>query len=244
MGRLHVFLFMWCAHVLLMYMVDTIHIAVVPPTQIMAGQVDDEPGSFAQAMAYNEFKELELERRKKARLQAQSEKKVFVRQVDQYGRAYAVGRRKSAVAFVSVWPGEGKISINKQPLRSYFSSITRRDEVIRPLVVCNMLFDVDVQARVSGGGMMGQAQAIRHGIALALQVCCVVWVLGGGCLPCLFYTFCSSPSPNRYTHTQRYNPGLRETLRSWDLVRRDSRVVERKKPGRAKARKAFQWVKR
>lgn len=163
------------------------HIPPYPPhmssTQIMAGQVDDEPGSFAQAMAYDEFKEWELQRRKQARLQAESEKKVIVRQVDEYGRAWGVGRRKSAVAYVSIWPGNGNISINKQPLRTYFSTITRRDEVIRPLVVCNRLFDVDVQARVVGGGMMGQAQAIRHGLAVALQVWFVCFgSMAGGCL--------------------------------------------------------------
>jgi small subunit ribosomal protein S9 len=132
-------------------------------------------------------------------------------QLDKFGRAYATGRRKDAVARVWLKPGSGKIIINGREQEVYFARPTLR-------LIINQVFDVtdrkgqyDVDATVKGGGLSGQAGAVRHGISTALT---------------------------------RYEPGLRTTVKREGFLTRDPRVVERKKYGRAKARKSFQFSKR
>jgi small subunit ribosomal protein S9 len=132
-------------------------------------------------------------------------------QLDKQGRAYATGRRKDAVARVWLKPGSGKIVINGREQETYFARPTLR-------LIINQVFDVtdrkgqyDVEATVKGGGLSGQAGAVRHGISTALT---------------------------------RYEPALRTTVKREGFLTRDPRVVERKKYGRAKARKSFQFSKR
>ena len=132
-------------------------------------------------------------------------------QLDKFGRAYATGRRKDAVARVWLKPGSGKIIINGREQEVYFARPTLR-------LIINQVFDVtdrrgqyDVEATVKGGGLSGQAGAVRHGISTALT---------------------------------RYEPALRTTVKREGFLTRDSRVVERKKYGRAKARRSFQFSKR
>jgi small subunit ribosomal protein S9 len=132
-------------------------------------------------------------------------------QLDKFGRAYATGRRKDAVARVWLKPGSGKIVINGREQEVYFARPTLR-------LIINQVFDVtdragqyDVEATVKGGGLSGQAGAVRHGISTALT---------------------------------RYEPSLRTTVKREGFLTRDPRVVERKKYGRAKARKSFQFSKR
>ncbi|HEX5239034.1 MAG TPA: 30S ribosomal protein S9 [Sphingomicrobium sp.] len=132
-------------------------------------------------------------------------------QLDKYGRAYATGRRKDAVARVWLKPGSGKIVINGREQEVYFARPTLR-------LIINQVFDVtdrrgqyDVEATVKGGGLSGQAGAVRHGISTALS---------------------------------RYEPALRTTVKREGFLTRDPRVVERKKYGRAKARRSFQFSKR
>jgi len=132
-------------------------------------------------------------------------------QLDKQGRAYATGRRKDAVARVWLKPGTGKIIVNGRDQEVYFARPTLR-------LIINQVFDVadrkgqyDVIATVSGGGLSGQAGAVRHGISTALT---------------------------------RYEPGLRTTVKREGFLTRDPRVVERKKYGRAKARRSFQFSKR
>jgi small subunit ribosomal protein S9 len=132
-------------------------------------------------------------------------------QLDKHGRAYATGRRKDAVARVWLKPGSGKIVINGREQEVYFARPTLR-------LVINQVFDVtdrqgqyDVEATVKGGGLSGQAGAVRHGISTALT---------------------------------RFEPTLRTTVKREGFLTRDPRVVERKKYGRAKARKSFQFSKR
>ena len=132
-------------------------------------------------------------------------------QLDKHGRAYATGRRKDAVARVWLKPGSGKIVINGREQEVYFARPTLR-------LIINQVFDVadrvgqyDVVATVTGGGLSGQAGAVRHGISTALT---------------------------------RYEPALRTTVKREGFLTRDPRVVERKKYGRAKARRSFQFSKR
>ncbi|HYC95153.1 MAG TPA: 30S ribosomal protein S9 [Sphingomicrobium sp.] len=132
-------------------------------------------------------------------------------QLDKYGRAYATGRRKDAVARVWLKPGTGKIVVNGRDQEVYFARPTLR-------LIINQVFDVtdrrgqyDVIATVKGGGLSGQAGAVKHGIAQALS---------------------------------RYEPALRTAVKREGFLTRDPRVVERKKYGRAKARRSFQFSKR
>lgn len=134
-----------------------------------------------------------------------------VRLVDGQGRAYATGRRKAASARVWVRPGSGRVWVNGGPLDALFASVARRGDVLSPFAVTGTIGKFDVRATVAGGGSTGQAQAVRHGLARALQA---------------------------------WDPTLRPPLKAAGLLTRDPRVVERKKPGKAKARKSFQWVKR
>ena len=130
---------------------------------------------------------------------------------DDLGRAYATGRRKSSSARVWVFPGDGRVRVNGRNMVEYFKRATHVDEVIKPFLATKTACAFDVRATVAGGGLSGQAGAIRLGGARALQV---------------------------------YDPNHRPALKAAGLLTRDARVVERKKPGRKKARKAFQGVKR
>ena len=132
-------------------------------------------------------------------------------QLDKYGRAYATGRRKDAVARVWLKPGTGKIEINGRDQSIYFARPTLRLVINQPFGVTDRVGQYDVVATVKGGGLSGQAGAVKHGIAQALS---------------------------------RFEPALRSAVKREGFLTRDSRVVERKKYGRAKARRSFQFSKR
>jgi len=133
------------------------------------------------------------------------------KEIDAQGRAYATGRRKNAVARVWVKPGTGKITINGRDQKVYFARPTQQMVIQQPFDVTQRREQFDVIATVSGGGLSGQAGAVRHGISKALTY---------------------------------YEPGLRPVLKAGGFLTRDSRVVERKKYGRRKARRSFQFSKR
>jgi small subunit ribosomal protein S9 len=130
---------------------------------------------------------------------------------DALGRSYATGKRKNAVARVWIKPGSGKITINDKDSPIYFARPVLRMLLNQPFVVTDRLGQFDVWCTVTGGGLSGQAGAVRHGISRALVF---------------------------------YEPGLRPTLKHGGFLTRDSRVVERKKYGKAKARRSFQFSKR
>jgi small subunit ribosomal protein S9 len=130
---------------------------------------------------------------------------------DELGRSYATGKRKNAVARVWIKPGTGKIEVNGRDSPVYFARPVLRMLINQPFVVTDRLGQFDVWCTVQGGGLSGQAGAVRHGISRAL-------------------TF--------------YEPGLRPVLKHGGFLTRDSRVVERKKYGKAKARRSFQFSKR
>lgn len=134
-----------------------------------------------------------------------------VRKRDAQGRAYATGRRKNAIARVWVKPGSGKVTINSREESVYFARPVLRMILRQPLVVSGRETQFDVVATVVGGGLSGQAGAVRHGIARALVV---------------------------------YEPELKPVLKKHGFMTRDSRMVERKKFGKAKARRSFQFSKR
>jgi len=142
---------------------------------------------------------------------AQSEAPRHVKKVDAQGRAYATGKRKDAVARVWIRPGSGKVVVNKRPFEVYFARPVLRMILEQPLNVANRKGQYDVIVTVAGGGLSGQAGAVRHGLSKAL------------------------------TH---FEPELRGVLKKGGFLTRDSRVVERKKYGRAKARRSFQFSKR
>ena len=131
--------------------------------------------------------------------------------LDEFGRAYATGKRKNAVARVWIKPGAGRIDVNGRDSPTYFARPVLRMLINQPLVAANRLGQFDVWCTVKGGGLSGQAGAVRHGISQALT---------------------------------RYEPGLRPLLKSEGFLTRDSRVVERKKYGKRKARRSFQFSKR
>ena len=133
------------------------------------------------------------------------------RQVDAQGRAYATGRRKDAVARVWIKPGSGKIVVNGRDQEVYFARPTLRLVINQPFQVAGRDGQYDVIATVKGGGLSGQAGAVKHGISQALT---------------------------------RFEPTLRGVVKAAGFLTRDSRVVERKKYGRAKARRSFQFSKR
>jgi small subunit ribosomal protein S9 len=141
----------------------------------------------------------------------QAETPLREQQLDKYGRAYATGRRKDAVARVWLKPGSGKIEINGRDQSIYFARPTLRLVINQPFGVTDRVGQYDVVATVKGGGLSGQAGAVKHGIAQALS---------------------------------RYEPALRTAVKREGFLTRDSRVVERKKYGRAKARRSFQFSKR
>ena len=136
---------------------------------------------------------------------------VYTQKIDAQGRAYATGKRKNAVARVWIKPGAGKISVNTKDFAAYFARPVLQMLLKQPLQPVNRLSQFDVTATVSGGGLSGQAGAVRHGISKALTY---------------------------------YEPDLRPTLKKGGFLTRDSRVVERKKYGKMKARRSFQFSKR
>jgi small subunit ribosomal protein S9 len=131
--------------------------------------------------------------------------------LDAKGRAYATGRRKNAIARVWVKRGNGKVTVNGKAIDIYFARPVLRMVVQQPMISANRADQIDIDCTVVGGGLSGQAGAVRHGIARAM------------------------------TH---YEPGLRPVLKKGGYLTRDSRAVERKKYGKAKARRSFQFSKR
>ena len=136
---------------------------------------------------------------------------VRVQKLDAQGRAYATGKRKNAVARVWVKRGTGKITVNDKDFVEYFARPVLQMIVRQPSILANRTTEYDINATVSGGGLSGQAGALRHGLSIAL------------------------------TH---YEPELRAILKKGGFLTRDSRVVERKKYGKRKARRSFQFSKR
>jgi len=135
----------------------------------------------------------------------------YVQKLDPQGRAYATGKRKNAVARVWIKPGGGKILVNTRAVETFFARPVLRMMIQQPLVAANRLGQYDIVCSVSGGGLSGQAGAVRHGISKALTY---------------------------------FEPDLRSVLKRGGFLTRDSRVVERKKYGKAKARRSFQFSKR
>ncbi len=134
-----------------------------------------------------------------------------VQKIDAHGRAYATGKRKNAVARVWVKPGAGKITVNDRDFEVYFARPVLQMILKQPLVTANRSSQYDIVATVTGGGLSGQAGAVRHGLSKALTY---------------------------------YEPELRPVLKKEGFLTRDPRVVERKKYGKAKARRSFQFSKR
>jgi small subunit ribosomal protein S9 len=135
----------------------------------------------------------------------------YVQKLDRQGRAYATGKRKNAVARVWIKPGTGKITVNNREIEVFFARPVLRMMISQPLMASNRSGQYDVTCSVSGGGLSGQAGAVRHGLSKALT---------------------------------NYEPELRSVLKRGGFLTRDSRVVERKKYGKAKARRSFQFSKR
>ena len=131
--------------------------------------------------------------------------------LDKHGRAYATGKRKNAIARVWLKPGTGRINVNGRDVATYFARPVLRMIIQQPLVVAKRTGQYDLTVSVAGGGLSGQAGAVRHGLSKAL------------------------------TH---YEPELRAALKREGFLTRDSRVVERKKYGKRKARRSFQFSKR
>ena len=130
---------------------------------------------------------------------------------DALGRSYATGKRKDAVARVWIKPGSGKVTVNGRDMNTYFARPVLQMVLRQPFSVAGVAGEFDVMATVKGGGLSGQAGAVKHGISKALQL---------------------------------YEPSLRAPLKAAGFLTRDSRVVERKKYGKAKARRSFQFSKR
>ena len=136
---------------------------------------------------------------------------VYTQKLDKQGRAYATGKRKNAVARVWIKPGSGKVVVNDRTMEVYFARPVLRMILQQPLVVAARVNQYDLFVTVAGGGLSGQAGAVRHGLSKAL------------------------------TH---FEPQLRPALKREGFLTRDSRVVERKKYGKKKARRSFQFSKR
>ncbi len=136
---------------------------------------------------------------------------IYVQKLDKYGRAYATGKRKDAVARVWLKPGSGKITINARSIETYFARPVLRMIVNQPLEVANRVDQFDLVITVAGGGLSGQAGAVRHGLSKALTY---------------------------------FEPELRPVLKREGFLTRDPRTVERKKYGKKKARRSFQFSKR
>jgi small subunit ribosomal protein S9 len=142
---------------------------------------------------------------------AAAEAPKYIKKVDKLGRAYATGKRKDAVARVWIKPGTGKILVNTREVEVYFARPVLRMMIQQPLTTSARQDQYDIVCTVSGGGLSGQAGAVRHGLSKALTY---------------------------------MEPDLRGVLKKGGFLTRDSRVVERKKYGRAKARRSFQFSKR
>jgi small subunit ribosomal protein S9 len=142
---------------------------------------------------------------------AAAEAPVHVQKLDSFGRAYATGKRKDAVARVWIKPGRGQIMVNKKDFKQYFARPVLQMLLQQPLNAANRATQFDIIVTVAGGGLSGQAGAVRHGISKALTY---------------------------------YEPELRGVLKKGGFLTRDSRTVERKKYGRMKARRSFQFSKR
>ena len=134
-----------------------------------------------------------------------------VQKLDKLGRAYATGKRKNAIARVWIKPGKGMITVNTKDYTQYFARPVLQMLLQQPLTAASRNTQYDIMATVMGGGLSGQAGAVRHGISKALTY---------------------------------FEPELRPVLKKGGFLTRDSRVVERKKYGRAKARRSFQFSKR
>ncbi|MEM9229782.1 MAG: 30S ribosomal protein S9 [Pseudomonadota bacterium] len=130
---------------------------------------------------------------------------------DELGRSYATGKRKDAVARVWIKPGKGVVTVNGKPMNDYFARPVLQMVIGQAFSVAGVAGEFDVMATVKGGGLSGQAGAVKHGISKALTLC---------------------------------EPSLRPALKAAGFLTRDSRVVERKKYGRRKARRSFQFSKR
>ena len=130
---------------------------------------------------------------------------------DAQGRAYATGKRKDAVARVWIRPGSGKVVVNGKEMAVYFARPVLQMILRQPFSVAGVSGQFDVMATVAGGGLSGQAGAVKHGVSKALQL---------------------------------YDPALRPALKAAGFLTRDARVVERKKYGKRKARRSFQFSKR
>ncbi|HEV7439504.1 MAG TPA: 30S ribosomal protein S9 [Methylobacterium sp.] len=143
--------------------------------------------------------------------QGENDAPVHVQKLDSLGRAYATGKRKDAVARVWIKPGSGTITVNSRPIDTYFARPVLRMILRQPLQVANRVDQYDITVTVAGGGLSGQAGAVRHGLSKALTY---------------------------------YEPELRAPLKREGFLTRDARVVERKKYGRKKARRSFQFSKR
>lgn len=136
---------------------------------------------------------------------------VYQQKIDKLGRAYATGKRKNAIARVWIKPGHGKITINSKEFQAYFARPVLQMLLRQPLERAGRLDQYDIIATVKGGGLSGQAGAVRHGVSKALTY---------------------------------YEPELRSVLKKGGFLTRDSRVVERKKFGKMKARRSYQFSKR
>jgi small subunit ribosomal protein S9 len=136
---------------------------------------------------------------------------IYIQKLDKQGRAYATGKRKNAVARVWIKPGAGKITVNGRPFETYFARPVLRMILQQPLGIAKRVDQYDLTVSVAGGGLSGQAGAVRHGLAKALV---------------------------------NFEPDLRSVLKKEGFLTRDSRVVERKKYGKRKARRSFQFSKR
>ena len=141
----------------------------------------------------------------------ESEAPKYVQKIDKLGRAYATGKRKNAVARVWIKPGSGKIVVNGRDETVYFARPVLRMILRQPLEITARSTQYDLMVTVAGGGLSGQAGAVRHGLSKALTY---------------------------------YEPELRSVLKRGGVLTRDSRVVERKKYGKKKARRSFQFSKR
>ena len=178
------------------------------PTEAGAG---DEQATEAQPRTLTDFAELAAVATGTTAPDRPAEETSNEPQIDEHGRSYATGRRKDAVARVWIKPGAGNMVINGREISRYFARPTQQMMIKQPFDVSGRANQYDVTCTVSGGGLSGQAGAVRHGISRALVA---------------------------------YEPALRPTLKKGGFLTRDSRTVERKKYGRAKARRSFQFSKR
>ena len=169
----------------------------------LAGLTSAAPAAAPAAPATDDFVPIPAPAAPEAPLRAQ--------EIDSLGRAYATGRRKDAVARVWIKPGSGKVTVNGRDQEIYFARPTLRLVLNQPFTVTDREGQYDVIATVKGGGLSGQAGAVKHGISQALT---------------------------------KYEPALRTAVKREGFLTRDSRTVERKKYGKAKARKSFQFSKR